>query len=368
MKIFKYVVKQDDTETPLKEIIRREFCFSSRMMTKIKQNKCIYLNDEIIPTWVSGKKGDILEIRLPEEKSNFEPEDIPINVVYEDEWVLIINKQPGHVVHPTMGQPNNTMANGIMNYMLKTNQNFKIRFVNRLDRDTSGLLIIAKSAYIQEELTKQMKSNQVKKTYEALACGRFTDKAGTINAPIGRADASMIEREVLPVEKGGYDSITHYKVLEEYDGNFIRLCREATNGLHADGSKSFDKEDLDILYREINYNRLKTMLEKPMAEMTEGFSRVELQLETGRTHQIRVHLDHLGHNVLGDSLYGGVMGNLSSDGHCFIPLIKRQALHAKSLEFVHPITKQPMHLNAELPEDMRIVVNTLKYDNKKYNG
>ena len=152
MSKFTYTVTTEDEGQPVKWIIRNRFSFSARMRTKIKHGELATLNGEKALGWLPVAAGDVIEINLPDEKSDFEAEDIPISVVFEDDDLLVINKQAGIVVHPTMGQPRHTMANAVMYYMEKTGQSFKIRFVNRLDRDTSGLLIVAKNAFAQEEL------------------------------------------------------------------------------------------------------------------------------------------------------------------------------------------------------------------------
>lgn len=295
MTVFKYIITEEDKGIPIKQIMKREFSFSSRLMTKVKHNKCTYINGESLPTWVEGNPGDVLEVRLPEESSDFEPEDIPIHVVYEDGDVLVINKQPYVIVHPTKGHPVHTIANGLMKYMTDTHQQFKIRFVNRLDMDTSGLLIIGKNSHTQDSLMKQMKTNTVEKRYVAIVKGVIEEEEGTIDLPIGRPDPERVERGVM---EDGDPSITHYKVLER-----------------------FNKHTL-----------------------------VELLLETGRTHQIRVHMSHIGYPVLGDYLYGGDAPSL----------IERQALHARYLSFNHPVTGERLNLEADLYDDMNQLIAKLR--------
>ena len=171
MSEFTYTITAEDKDLAIKQILRQRFQFSARMRNKIKREKLVYLNGEQIPGWITAKPGDVLEIRLPEETSDFIPEDIPIRTVYEDSSLLSINKQPGIVVHPTKGHPQHTLANGIMKEMLDRGQSFKIRFMNRLDMDTSGLLVVAKNAYCQNDYTRQMKENLVEKRYIAIVCG-----------------------------------------------------------------------------------------------------------------------------------------------------------------------------------------------------
>lgn len=294
---FTYTVTEKDKDIPIKDLIRSNFTFSSRLLSKLRRNELVKLNDVTTKLWKVPNVGDIISIEFPDEKSEFPAEDIPISPVYEDDDLLIINKQPGIIVHPTKGHPIHTIANGIMKYMADTNQQFKIRFVNRLDMDTSGLLIIAKNSHAQDEFTKQMKSNFIKKKYKALVKGIVKEDKFTINLPIGRPDEERVERAVML--SGGYDSITHVKVLERFEKDYT-LC--------------------------------------------------ELTLETGRTHQIRVHMSHYGHPVVGDHLYGG-----SNPW-----IIERQALHAYSLTFRHPVTNEVITVEAPLPKDILDAVEKLK--------
>lgn len=160
---FTYIVKETDKELTVKELLKRNFHFSSRLLTKIKQQDLAKLNGQSVRGWMSPSPGDKLTVTLPEETSDFPPEDIPISVVFEDESLLVINKQPGFVVHPTKGKPNHTIANGIAKKSADEGQSYKIRFANRLDMNTSGLLIIAKNGFVQEQLIRQMKAGITEK-------------------------------------------------------------------------------------------------------------------------------------------------------------------------------------------------------------
>lgn len=297
MEKFTYIATKEDIDTPVKTLVKRHFRFSSRLMTKLKQQNLVFLNGISVPGWYTPKEGDMISVQLPEETSNFPTEDIPIYVAYEDDDLLIINKQPGVTVHPTKGHPEHTIANGLMKYMEDTGQSFKIRFVNRLDMDTTGLLIVAKNSHAQDELTKQMKANTVEKRYKAVVKGIIEEDSFTIDLPIGRPSSESIKRQVLFNEKG-YPSITHVNVLERYPS---------------------------------------------------GYSLVELRLETGRTHQIRVHMSHIGHPLAGDWLY---------DGPCDV-FPDRQALHSYYLAFNHPVTGKRIAVSAPLPEDMENLLKTL---------
>lgn len=296
---FQYIVTEEDKGLPVKSLIRAKFNFSSRLMTKIKFQHLASLNGKEVAGWITPEPGDVLSVRLPEESSDFPVEDIPIHPVFEDDDLLVINKQPGVIVHPTKGHPEHTIANGLMKYMIDTDQTFKIRFVNRLDMDTTGLLIVAKNSHSQDNLTKQMKADITEKRYIAIVNGIVPEDELVINLPIGRPDSERVERGVML--EGGYPSITHVKVL-----------------------KRFNKGS--------------------------GYTMVELRLETGRTHQIRVHMSHLGFPLVGDELYGGINPDL----------LERQALHAYKLSFHHPVTRERLTIEAPLPDDISELIKKLE--------
>jgi 23S rRNA pseudouridine1911/1915/1917 synthase len=195
------------------------------------------------------------------------------------------------------------MANGIMKYMLDNHKHFKIRFINRLDMDTSGLLAIAKNSHCQDDLSKQMSENGVMKKYVAVVKGLITEEEGTVDLPIDREHVDHVKRAVID---DGYPSVTHYRVLERFQ---------------------------------------------------KGYTLVELVLETGRTHQIRVHMSHIGHPIVGDVLYG----------EASVWLIERQALHAKYLSFRHPVTGQQLELEAPLPDDMQRLLDKIREAEKMNN-
>lgn len=345
IKDFKYTVTKEDFESQMevKDYLRKKFNFSSRLITKIKKNKGIYMNGEEVPGWIIPKEGSILTVKIPEERSNFEPADIPIDVAYEDNDLLVINKQPGVIVHPTASHPHNTIANGIMKYMIDSNQSFKLRFVNRLDRDTSGLLVLGKNSHCQANISQQMKENAVEKKYVALVHGIIDEDNGTIDLPIGRPGDIGIKRCVYPE---GSPSITHYTVLKRF---FPRKNKV---------SNPMDRHDLDMKLHEeyqrkheefLEANPDKRELYAYLAQNDQpneivhqaGFTLVELKLETGRTHQIRVHLSHIGYPIVGDTLYGS-----SSD------LIDRQALHARYLTLRQPVSGKLLNIEAPIPPDM----------------
>ncbi len=285
----KYEVKKPDEGLMIKDILKRRMGFSTRLIRKLKLEGGVSLNRVESKLNVTVRVGDVIKVEFPQEESRFEPQDIPLDVVYEDDDLMIINKSPGIVVHPTKGHPVGTIANALTYLMQQRNEIFKIRFVNRLDMDTSGLLIVAKNAFAQEQLQKQMKENLIVKKYLAVVDGVMDSEKGTIDLPIGIVDENSVGRAVTP---DGYPSVTHYKV-RQYLKN--------------------------------------------------GKTLVELTLETGRTHQIRVHMSYIGYPVTGDSLYGTAQPEL----------IGRQALHSYYLGFRHPVTDEWIEIRGELPDDIK---------------
>ena len=203
---FEYMANENDQGLLIKELLKRRLGFSSRLIRRLKADGGVYLNG--IPERMNAafKEGDIISVILPIEESAFDVQDIPITPVYEDEDLLVINKQAGIVVHPTKGHPAGTIANGLMHYMAVTGQSFKIRFVNRLDMHTSGLLIIAKNSYCQEDLARQMAAGNVVKEYVAVVKGIVEKDSGTIDLPIDRAQFGDVKRVV---KEDGYPSVTH---------------------------------------------------------------------------------------------------------------------------------------------------------------
>lgn len=290
--ILKYIVNDNKYEN-IKQILKEEFQMSDRLIIKLKQYNFIFLNNS--PTFINTqvKIGDLLECSLEwtEENDNIVPTKMDLSILYEDESMLIVNKPPFMTIHPSCRHFSTSLSNGIRFYFDEIGLKKKIRTVNRLDKDTSGLVIFAKNEYIQECLIKQMKNKIFQKKYLAIVEGTLDRKNGTINAPIARKENSIIER---CVSQNGDMAITHFQVVQEF----------------------------------------------------KNYSLISLLLETGRTHQIRVHSKYIGHPIIGDTLYG-----FSS------PLISRQALHAYEVSFTHPVTKQNLTFTSNLPEDMKKLLN-----------
>ena len=289
---YNHTVTEEEYGQSINQILRANYTFSARFKTKMKFQSLVDLNGVPTPGYVKPEVGDVIGIRLPEETSDFPPEDIPIDVLFEDDDLLIINKQPGIIVHPTKGHPTSTIANGIMKYMLDTDQSFKIRFANRIDMDTSGIVICCKNANAQNDISSQMRSQTVVKKYIAIVHGSVDRDEFTIDLPVGRESQETIRRSVM--YEGGKDAVTDVKVLRRY----------------AD------------------------------------YTLVELSLHTGRTHQIRVHLSHIGHPIIGDSLYDGDAPEL----------IDRQALHAYRISFLHPVSKERIEIEAPFPKDIETAI------------
>ena len=356
--VFRYTVTSEDDGKRLKTVLGEQFAFSSRLMTKLRRNSAIMLNGLPMAGWVPVAEGDQIEVIMPEERSDFPPEDIPIDVVYEDDYMMVVNKQPGIVVHPTKGNPCHTLLNGIMFRMLREPRDeekdvdvrqYKLRLVNRLDMNTSGLIIVAKNPFVQADLVKQMKTTMVKR-YMALAEGIVEDDSGMIDLPLGKPDENEVERWVMPLEAGGQESVTHFKVIERF-----KKPHEMTFGSEAAGG--------------------------PIEQKTiPGYTLLELKLDTGRTHQIRIHLSATGHPVVGDHLYchgdpfeyrriygdprppltGEKGPRMETNPEIISDIIDRQALHAYSLEFIHPVTGEMMNLRADLPEDMKKAIDKIR--------
>lgn len=287
-----YTIQPNDNFFNVKELLKLKFQISDRLLVKLKKNKKIWLNST--PTFVDSrlKPFDIVEILIDfEEKSeNIIPTQIDLNIIYEDEYYIVINKPSGIAIHPSILHYTDSLANGVKFYFEQKNIKKKIRPINRLDKDTSGIVIFAKNEYIQEFLVKEMKKNTFFKEYIAVCEGIFESKIGTINLPIGRKENSIIERCVC---SDGDIAITHCNVLKSLKNTSV----------------------------------------------------VHVTLETGRTHQIRVHLSNIGHPILGDTLYG----NPSS-------VINRQALHAYKVKFIHPITGLNVEYIATIPSDIKSII------------
>ena len=247
------------------------------------------------------QENDKISVEIPEPKQiELKAQDIPIEIIYEDSDIIVVNKPKGMVVHPANGNPDGTLVNAIMaickDSLSGIGGEIRPGIVHRIDKDTSGLLIVAKNDNAHVKMSEQIKNHEVKKTYIALVRGVFKENEATIDMPIGR---STSDRKKMAVNKNGKNAITHIKVL-----------------------KRFDKYTL-----------------------------LQVNIETGRTHQIRVHLSHIGYPIVGDYTYSNGKNEFDVVGQC---------LHAQKLEFKHPITQKDMCLEAELPQYFKDILDKLK--------
>ena len=267
---------------------------SGRLFRKLYKEKNIYVNGKTRRKGLKLEKGDIVSILMENEEENTMPEKMDIDIVYEDFDLLILNKQPNVVVHPTKSHQENTLSNGISYYFKEKGIQKKIRFVNRLDMNTTGILIVAKNPFAHQQMALQFESNMVEKKYQAIVKGSVEKEEDYIDLPIGREEEKSIKKTITD---NGQDALTKYSVIERY-----------SNG-----------------------------------------SLLDVQIFTGRSHQIRVHLNHIGHPIIGDTLY-------SEESN----YINRQALHSYYLKIKHPRTKKDIEFIAPLPEDMKELINHLK--------
>jgi len=262
-----------------------------------------------------------LEVFIPKPKpQEVIPEEIPIQIVFEDDYLLVINKEAGMVVHPAYGHTTGTLVNALLGYcnqLSEVNDPTRPGIVHRIDKDTSGLLVVAKNNFVHRKLAEQFSKKTVQRVYESIAWGKFKKSSGTIESHLAR---SIRDRKKIAIASVGKKAITHYQVLERF----------------------------------------------PLMAL------VQLKLETGRTHQIRVHLNSLGHPVFGDQTYNGrgsQLGGLNRGDMAFamelLEMMPRQALHAKTLGFVHPETGDDLFFESVLPDDMQQVLNRLKEEKVK---
>lgn len=283
------------------------------------ENDQVLVNDKVVKSNYKIKGGDqvIVYDTTSQESNEIVPQDIPLDIVYEDEDLFIINKPVGMVAHPGSGNPDQTLINAAAYHLkqqlpdISDSELPRYGLVHRIDKNTSGLMVMAKTKKAMNDLSKQFFDHTVHRRYVALVWGNFDEEEGTVVAHVGRHQRFRKLFTAYPEGDYGKDAITHYKVLERF--NYVTL--------------------------------------------------VECRLETGRTHQIRVHMQYIGHPLFNDEFYGGdriVKGTVYSKYKQFVDncfsICSRQALHAKELGFIHPSTKEKMLFNSELPEDMQQVI------------
>jgi len=284
--------EQDEGRT-LRDVLQQRYGVSRRLLIRAKYGGEIRLNGTAAYVTTRLRTGDEIVVLLPEESAEqITPQPMPLQIRHEDDDLLVLAKPAGLVVHPTRTHSDGTLANGVIAYYLQKGESRKFRPVNRLDKDTSGLMIVAKNQWAHECFSRMQKERSLRRVYQAIVHGEVVQDSGMVEAPIGLRDDSIIQRMVRP---DGQPALTEYRVLAR----------------------------------------------------GQGMSWLELTLGTGRTHQIRVHMSHLGHPLLGDDLYGGSR-----------ELIGRQALHAARLSFVHPRSGEAISLSEPLPGDMQTLLDT----------
>ena len=299
------LIVKEESKSRLDAYISENVEQLSRMAVKriLDENK-ITVNGTIAKAAYKVSKGDKIEIEIDEPKEvKIEAQEIPLDIVYEDNDIIVINKPKGLVVHPANGNPDGTLVNAIMaickDSLSGIGGELRPGIVHRLDKDTSGLLIVAKNDKAHINMSNKIKNREVKKTYIALVRGTIPEENATINMPIGR---SSKDRKKMAVRKDGKEAITHFKVLGRYTTN------KGT------------------------------------------YTLLEIKIDTGRTHQIRVHMAEIGYPVIGDEVYSNGKNEFGIKGQC---------LHAKRLEFKHPITEKEMVLEAPLPEYFQKIIDEL---------
>lgn len=316
---FRFVVDKGQTPLRIDKYLSTHMENTSRhrIQLAIKQ-EYIRVNDTVVKANYIAKPGDVITLVMPFEKHEYEirPENIPLNVVYEDEDVLVINKPAGLVVHPGHGHFSGTLLNALAWHLgIDGKDSCDDRLgilVHRIDKDTSGLLVIAKNDEAQLVLAKQFFDHSIERRYIAIVWGNIKEDSGTITGNIGRDPNDRLRFKVFKDSTNGKHAVTHYKVLERF--GYVTV--------------------------------------------------VECRLETGRTHQIRVHFNYIGHPLFNDERYGGDQikeGTIYSKYRQFIEncfkILPRQALHAKTLGFIHPRTGKPMSFDSPLPEDMTALID-----------
>lgn len=272
----------------------------------------VLVNDNVVKSNYKVKSKDVVRVVLahPPHENLLVPENIPLDIVFEDDEVIVVNKPAGMVVHPGHGNYSGTLVNGLIYHFehLPRNSNERPGLVHRIDKDTSGLLVVAKTDFAMANLASQFFNRTTERVYWALVWGSLTDDEGTITGNVGRSFKNRLQMDVFPDGSHGKHAVTHYRVLERF--SYVTL--------------------------------------------------VECKLETGRTHQIRAHFKHIGHTLFNDERYGGhaiLKGTTYTKYKQFVDncfkILPRQALHAKTLGFEHPTSREKLFFNSELPEDFR---------------
>ncbi|MDH6351027.1 RluA family pseudouridine synthase [Brevibacillus sp. 1238] len=298
-----YIVKEEDSGMNVEQIVRQKLSVSGRMMQRLTRSKGILLNRKQPFLQRQVKVGDVVAVRVVDRQEQAERSSqlsaqplppashvVPVGILYEDDHLLIANKPAGLLVHPTKPEHTETLLHSLAERFAKNGESASIHPVHRLDKDTSGAILVAKSSYGHQLADRVLREGGLQREYLAVVSGQLPQKTGTIDAPIGRDPRHPSKRRVT---NDGDHAVTHYEV----------------------------------------------------KQASEGMTLVRVWLETGRTHQIRVHFAHLGHPLAGDTMYGGARG-----------LLRRQALHAASLRFFHPLLEKELVVEAPVPADMKRLI------------
>lgn len=286
MKVF---VKENDIPCSLEEFLQKKFKFSKRLIRKLKSIQgCLQVNGEAARSIDLLEAGDHVCIRFPKENRSEDiiPDNKPLTIIYEDDDILILYKDVGVAMSPSVHHPFGTLANRIIHYYNVHKLPYTVHFVTRLDRDTSGLVLVAKHRYVHALFNQALEKNEVTRIYEAIVCGKLERRSGIIDQPIARKYGSIIQRTI---DVSGQNARTQYFVQQYFA----------------------------------------------------GYSHVSVQLETGRTHQIRVHFSYIGHPLVGDTLYGGEVAEMD-----------KQALHCTEMKFIHPLSQELLTFQSPLRDEI----------------
>ncbi|MFD0588447.1 RluA family pseudouridine synthase [Paenibacillus sp. GCM10027627] len=308
------VVAEEDDGRAVRNVLEKRLGVSRKLLSQVKLTEHgLTVNEQRVYTTALVQTGDIIRVRMEREESeDILPQPIPFETVFEDEDLLIVNKPAGMIVHPTHGHYTGTLANAVVHQWKERGEKVRFRPIHRLDEETSGLVAIAKTSYAHQQLSEQLQAGLVTKLYRAYVYGSLTPDKGTVDEPIDRDTDRPHLRVVTP---NGYPSITHYEVMERFLQSEHALTSAAA---------------------------------------------VKLKLETGRTHQIRVHMRFKGCPLIGDKLYGPEVGFIQE----WEEAAGRQALHAETLGFIHPMTKVRMEWTAPLPPELLQLEQLLRGDSE----
>lgn len=308
------IAKEEDRGKRLDAFVSEETELTRSAAVRLIEEGNITVNEKRVEKKQKMTPGDVVSVLLPEpEDMQALPEDIPLDVVWEDADLIVVNKPVGMVVHPAPGNPTGTLVNALLHHCKGSLSGIggviRPGIVHRIDKDTSGLLVIAKNDETHLALSEQLKGHRINRIYTAVAIGNFREEQGTVSAPIGRHPVDRKKMAVIRnVELRSREAVTHWSV----------TARGEAEG--------------------------------------QSFTLLRCELETGRTHQIRVHMAYLGHPLLGDSVYGG--GNTKFEAR-HRSIIEGQCLHAGELHFIHPKTGETLHLSAPMPKEMQRLCDIL---------